>query len=212
MGGNGTILDKIKWLGHAGFRIEGSKVVYIDPFKIKGGDKADLILVTHTHHDHLSPNDIKKVLGTDTTLIISSDADIDTGFPKDIIKIKPKDKVEVKGLTVEAVPSYNRDKPFHPRANNWVGYIITIDGSRIYHTGDSDFIPEMEGISADVVLISAGGTYTMDAKEAAKAVLSMNVKYAVPMHWGEIVGDMSDAERFKELVGDAVDVAILKKE
>jgi L-ascorbate metabolism protein UlaG (beta-lactamase superfamily) len=143
-------------------------------------------------------------------LITSSDANI--GFPKDIIKMKPKDKIEVKGLTIEAVPSYNRDKPFHPRANNWLGYIITIDGSRIYHTGDSDFIPEMEGISADVVLISAGGTYTMDAEEAAKAVLSMNVKYAVPMHWGEIVGDMSDAERFKDLVGDRVEVAILKKE
>ncbi len=210
MGGNGNILDKIKWLGHAGFRIEGSKVVYIDPFSIKGGAKADLILATHTHYDHLSPDDIKRVSGEDTTLITSSDAKID--FIKDIIKMKPKDKVEIKGIVIEAVPSYNRDKPFHPRANNWLGYIITIDGSRIYHTGDSDFIPEMEGITSDVVLIPVGGTYTMDAEAAAKAVLSMNVKYAVPMHWGEIVGDIGDAERFKELVGDRAKVAILKKE
>jgi L-ascorbate metabolism protein UlaG (beta-lactamase superfamily) len=210
MGGNGDILDKIKWLGHAGFRIEGSKVVYIDPFNIKGGPKADIILSTHTHHDHLSTGDIKKVAGDDTTLIVSSDAEID--FLKDVRKMKPKDRIEVKGVVVEAVPSYNAEKSFHPKAKNWLGYIVTVDGSRIYHVGDSDFIPEMEGITADVVLIPIGGTYTMDAEAAARAVSSMNVKYAVPMHWGEIVGDIEDAQRFKKLAGDRVEVAILKKE
>jgi L-ascorbate metabolism protein UlaG (beta-lactamase superfamily) len=203
-------VDTIHWLGHAGFRVDGSKTVYFDPFNIAGGPTADLILVSHTHYDHFSPDDIKKISSDDTTLVISSDADPE--FPKNVIKVKPKDTAEVSGLLVEAVPSYNKDKAFHPRVNDWVGYILTIDGIRIYHTGDSDAIDEMRDITADVVLIPVGGTYTMDAAQAAAAVKAMNVTHAIPMHWGEIVGDKSDAQKFKELVGDAATVVILDKE
>ncbi len=203
------ILKKIHWLGHAGFLVEGSKVVYFDPFNIKEGPVADLILVTHTHYDHFSPDDIKKISNSSTTLVISSDADPD--FLGKVIKLTPIDEVEVKGLVVKAVPAYNIDKQFHPKANNWLGFLLTIDGETIYHTGDTDFIPEMEGIEADVSLIPVGGTYTMDAVEAASAVKAMKVKVALPMHWGEIVGDEADALKFKELVGNAAEVTILSR-
>ena len=203
------ILKKIHWLGHAGFLVKGSKVVYFDPFNIKGGPVADLILVTHTHYDHFSPDDIKKISDSNTTLVISSDANPD--FPGKVIKLIPTDEVEVAGVSVKAVPAYNIDKQFHPKANNWLGFLITMDGETIYHTGDTDFIPEMEGIFADVSLIPVGGTFTMDAAEAANAVKAMKVKVALPMHWGEIVGDEADALKFKELVGDAAEVEIFKK-
>jgi L-ascorbate metabolism protein UlaG (beta-lactamase superfamily) len=203
------ILKNIHWLGHAGFRVEGSKIVYFDPFNIAGGHVADLILVTHTHYDHFSPDDIKKISGSNTTLVISSDADPD--FPGEVIKLIPGSEVEIVGLSIKAVPAYNIDKQFHPKANNWLGFLITMDGETIYHTGDTDFTPEMGGIEADVSLIPVGGTYTMDAAEAASAVKAMKVKVALPMHWGEIVGDKADALKFKELVGDAAKVVILSK-
>jgi L-ascorbate metabolism protein UlaG (beta-lactamase superfamily) len=203
------ILSKIRWLGHAGFRVDGSKVVYFDPFNVSGGPTADLVLVSHTHYDHFSPDNIRKVSDANTTLVISSDADPD--FAGEVIKLTPGESVDVKGMTVKGVAAYNVGKQFHPKANGWLGFLLTIDGETIYHTGDSDLIPEMGEIVADVALVPVGGTYTMDAAEAAKAVRTMKVKAAIPMHWGEIVGDETDARRFKELVGDAAEVVILKK-
>ncbi|MEJ2068524.1 MAG: MBL fold metallo-hydrolase [Deltaproteobacteria bacterium] len=204
------ILKKIHWLGHAGFRVDGSKTVYIDPFKIAVGPTADLVLSTHTHYDHYSPEDVKKISDGNTTLVVSKDADPD--FPGEVIKLSPGEEIEVKGMTVRATPAYNVEKQFHPKASGWLGYLLTIDNGTIYHTGDSDFIPEMKGIVADVALVPIGGKFTMVAAEGARAVKAMDVKAAVPMHWGEIVGDESDARRFKELVGDAANVVILKKE
>ncbi len=204
------IIKKIHWLGHAGFRVEGSKVVYFDPFNVSGGPTADLILVSHTHYDHFSPNDIKKLSDGNTTLIISNDTDPD--FAGEVIKLTPGKTVDVKGMTVKAVSAYNVGKQFHPKTSGWLGYLLTIDNDTIYHTGDTDLIPEMDEIIADVALVPVGGTFTMDAAEAAKAVRAMRVKTAIPMHWGEIVGDETDARKFKELVGDAAEVVILEKE
>lgn len=203
------IIDRIHWLGHSAFRVDGTKTIYIDPYKIKGGPPADIILVTHTHYDHFSPDDISKVATNNTTLIISADAE--PRFPGEVIKVKPGDRIETKDVVVEAKASYNKEKQFHPRANDWVGYILTMDGAKVYHAGDTDFIPEMEGIKADVVLVPVGGTFTMDPIEAAQAVMSMNVRVAIPMHWGEVAGSVEDARKFKELVGDYADVIIPEK-
>ncbi len=115
-------------------------------------------------------------------------------------------------MTIETVRAYNNEKPFHPKANNWVGFIVTIDGGKIYHAGDTDFITEMKSLTADVGLLPIGGTYTMEAPEAAQAVKAMKLTTAVPMHWGKVVGSRDDADAFKRLVGDAADVVILDKE
>jgi L-ascorbate metabolism protein UlaG (beta-lactamase superfamily) len=204
------IMEKIHWLGHASFAVYGSRTVCFDPYHISGSRKADLILVSHTHSDHFSPEDIAKVAGEKTTLVISSDAKPD--YPASVVRMRPGDSTKLMGLTIEAVRAYNLTKPYHPKANNWLGYILTIDGMRIYHAGDTDFIPEMKGLAADVGFIPIGGTYTMESRQAAEAVNAMRLTRVIPMHWGVIVGTEKDAADFKKLVGPATEVIIMKKE
>lgn len=198
----------IHWLGHASFRIEGSKVVYIDPWEIKPGPKADIILVTHDHYDHCSPDDVAKITKADTTIVATSDCA--RKLKGNVKSLKPGESVDIAGVKIEAVPAYNINKQFHPKSNNWVGYVVTLDGERVYHTGDTDVIPEMREIKADVVLLPVGGTYTMTAGEAVKVCDWIKPKKAIPMHWGKIVGSEKDAEVFKKSAKCPVDV--LKRE
>lgn len=191
------MLENIKWLGHASFRIDGENVIYIDPWNVKEAKPADLILVTHEHYDHCSPKDIKKIQKKETAVLTISDCA--RNLSGEVKVVKPGDNLTVSDIEVEAVPAYNLKKPFHPKANGWVGFVFTVAGKRIYHAGDTDLIPEMDEIKADIALLSIGGTYTMDAKEAAAAANKMKPEIAIPMHYGSIVGSIKDAEEFKEL-------------
>ncbi|MCM8804942.1 MAG: MBL fold metallo-hydrolase [Candidatus Omnitrophica bacterium] len=205
------MVEYIKWLGHASVLISfGGKNIYIDPWKlIKDQIKADLICITHSHYDHFSPDDINKISKKDTVI---------TG-PHDIMKLKVGEKIEIKPgqevnlnwVKVKGVPAYNINKHFHQKDNNWLGYIIEIGGNRIYIAGDTDFIPEMKEISADIVILPVGGTYTMTAEEAANAVNTIKPKIAIPYHYGDIVGSEKDAKLFSSLVLNAK-VEILKVE
>ena len=198
------MLEKIFWLGHSTVRIDTEPIIYIDPWKVTKPKKAGLVLVSHCHFDHLSPEDVKKVSGPDTVILAPADCLGD--LPAGARAIKPGDRVEVGAILVEAVPSYNTNKDFHPRTSGWVGFIITAEGRRIYYPGDTDVIPEMEGIKADIVVIPVGGTYTMTAAEAADAVNLIKPAVAVPIHWGDIVGMRADAEKFKEYSSVAVEI------
>lgn len=190
------VKEKVTWLGHASFRIDGSKsTVYIDPWKLKRVKPADVVCITHSHYDHLSLEDVNRIC-TDSTVIIGPQ-DCKSGFGKAFKTIAPGGSVTVGDVRVEAVPAYNTDKSFHPKKNKWVGYIVTVDGVRIYHAGDTDVIPEMEDVKADVALVPVGGTYTMTVSQAAEAVKKINPKVAVPMHCGDIVGTFNDRESFK---------------
>jgi len=203
------IAEKIVWLGHDGFRIDGSKTVYIDPFQISGGPEADIILITHEHFDHCSPEDVAKIQKSDTVIITEKDS-----APKltgDVRLVEPGDSLAVGGVTVEAVPSYNVDKDFHPKANGWLGFIVTIDGVRVYHAGDTDVIPEMKSLDVDIALLPVSGTYVMTADQAVTAALDINPKLAIPMHFGAIVGDSGDADTFKNALDGKVAVTILDK-
>jgi len=185
---------KITWLGHASFKIEGKSKVYIDPWKIEEKDEADLILITHSHYDHLSPEDIAKIQGKKTSILAPLDA---TGKLRGYVRgVKPGESLSLKEMNLQIIPAYNLGKPYHPKGNNWVGYLLEMEETSVYHSGDTDFIPEMGKINPYLALLPIGGTYTMGVEDALKAVQSLNPHLVIPMHYGEIVGTLDDAQRF----------------
>jgi len=207
------IVKKIVWLGHDAFRIEADKIIYVDPFEIAPesgfSPQADLILITHEHYDHCSTEDIAKIQGDKS--IIVTEKNSAAKLSGDIRIMKPGDVLTVDGIKIETVPSYNTDKQFHPQENDWLGFIIEIQGIRIYHAGDADFIPEMKDLSVDIALLPVSGTYVMTAAQAAEAALAINPELAIPMHYGAIVGSEQDALDFKQALEGKVDVLILPK-
>lgn len=208
-----AMLKDIHWLGHDTFKIVGEKVIYTDPFEIKKKDTADIILITHEHSDHCSPEDVKKIQGPNTVIVATSDCA--KKLPGKIKVVKPGDKINVEGIEIEAVPSYNTNKPFHPKANGWVGYIFNVKGQRIYLAGDTDYIPEMKNFKVGIALLPVSGTYVMTADEAIKAALDIKPKIAIPMHYGSPkvkVGSENDAKRFADGLKGKIEVVILKEE
>lgn len=190
----------IQWLGHASFRITGDgAVIYIDPWKLGKADRdATVVLVSHGHYDHYSSGDIAKLAGADTKIIGPSDVIGEQGSGQ---VLEPGQSVEVGPVKVTGVASYNPAKQFHPKANKWLGFVVELAGKRIYYAGDADLIDDMNGLQEiDAALLPVGGTYTMNAAEAAAAVATIQPTKAIPYHWGDIVGQQSDAERF---AGDA---------
>jgi L-ascorbate metabolism protein UlaG (beta-lactamase superfamily) len=209
---------KITWLGHDGFRIQDGHTIYTDPFQIEGGVKADLVLVSHEHFDHCSVDDLKKIVTPNTTIVAHAQSknELSKLKVKELRIVRPGDKLTVAGVGVEAVPAYNLNKfrspgkPFHPKEDGKLGFILTVDGVRIYHAADTDHIPEMKGLAPDIALLPVSGTYVMTAKEAAEAAGSINPKIAIPMHYASIVGGVEDAEEFKKI--SKCEVTILQKE
>ncbi len=196
----------IEWLGHDTFLINfrGKKIV-IDPFRISKPFKADYILITHSHYDHCSLEDISKLVGPNTKIICPADcmSKINKIANVNINIIEPNSQLNTEDFSVETIPAYNVNKEFHKRINNWLGYVIDLNGIRIYHAGDTDLIPEMKNLkNITIALLPVGGTYTMNAEEAAEAVRIINPEMAIPMHYGTIVGTIQDAQKFKNLVGD----------
>ena len=187
---------EITWIHHASFRIaSGDEVVYIDPWKMPlAAHDADVVLVSHSHYDHCSQPDIDKVSKDATTLIAPAEAIVQLQAAN---AATPGDCITVGGVTIETVAAYNVNKAFHPKANNYLGAVITIGGRRIYYAGDTDVIPEMSELSQiDLALLPVGGTYTLNAAEAARACKAVGCTAAVGYHWGDIVGSAADAERF----------------
>lgn len=200
---------KIRWLGHDGFRIDGEKTIYFDPYQIEAGPQADLIFISHDHFDHCSPDDVAKIHGPETIIITEKNsAEKLTG---DVRTLKPGETLTLHGIKIQGVPSYNTDKDFHPRKNGWLGFLVELSGIRIYHGGDTDFIPEMKDLKVDIALLPVSGTYVMTAEQAAEAVLGIGPGLAIPMHYGAIVGGTQDALDFKQALDGKVDVLILEK-
>jgi len=187
----------IHWLGHAAVKITGEVIIYVDPYEISGGEKADIILITHDHYDHLSKDDLDKIVGDDTVIVIPASCRNRLDDP--VKTISPGESLTVKGVTIQAVPAYNIGKAFHPKENAYVGYVFSTGGVSYYHAGDSDYIPEMKTVKADVAFLPVGGTYTMNAEEAAQAAADIKPDLAIPIHWGSIVGSRAEAEKFRDL-------------
>jgi L-ascorbate metabolism protein UlaG (beta-lactamase superfamily) len=203
------VFKKLSWLGHDGFLYQNKKIIYFDPFQIAGGPVADIILISHDHFDHCSPDDVKKIQTKDT--IIVTEADSAKKLTGKIEVIKPGETKTIAGVTIEAVPSYNTNKDFHVKAKGWLGFILTLEGVRVYHPGDTDFIPEMNTLQVDIAFLPVSGTYVMGAQEAVEAAKVLKPKIAIPMHYGAIVGTEEDAKTFAELLKGTVDVRILTK-
>lgn len=201
--------QKMVWLGHDGFRIDAEKTIYFDPYEISPGPKADLILISHEHFDHCSPGDVSKIQGPETVIITDkTSAEKLTG---DVRIVAPGESMSLGGVKIEVVPSYNRDKDFHPKQKAWLGFIVEVEGVRIYHAGDTDFIPEMKDLKVDIALLPVSGTYVMTAEQAVEAAMAIKPKLAIPMHYGAIVGDEKDALAFKESLKGKINVTILPK-
>jgi L-ascorbate metabolism protein UlaG (beta-lactamase superfamily) len=207
------MLERIHWLGHDAFRIDGPPTVYFDPYELSEGQpKADLILISHDHRDHCSPEDISKIQGEETTIVtVAAAADKLSG---DVRVVGPGDILQVKGIALEAVPAYNVNKfrspgePFHPKEAGYVGFVVTLDGKRIYHAGDTDPIPEMANLKAiDIAFLPVSGIYVMTANEAVEACETIGPRVAIPMHVGRGIGSPEAAETFKEKA--PADVVIL---
>ena len=205
------ILQGLEWLGHDGFLLNNKgKNIYIDPFRIADGlPPADLILITHDHHDHCSPEDVAKIQQSSTVIVTEPQSA--TKLAGNIKIMIPGDSLEVAGITVEAVPAYNINKQFHPQGNRWLGFVLAVGEVRIYHAGDTDYIPEMQDIRADIALLPVSGTYVMTATEAVQAALVINPQVVVPIHYDAVVGTIDDARRFAEGLAGKIRVEILKK-
>jgi len=192
---------EITWIGHASFRIAGGgAVVYVDPWKLPDAPHdADVVVVSHSHYDHLSAEDVAKVAKDDTTIVAPHDAAAKLAGAH---AVDPGEAIAIHDVTVEAVAAYNVGKPFHPRGNRWIGAVVTIAGRRIYYAGDTDLIDEMSDLTdIDLALLPVGGTYTTTAAEAARACESIGCAAAVPYHWGDIVGSAADAQAFVDAAG-----------
>jgi L-ascorbate metabolism protein UlaG (beta-lactamase superfamily) len=202
------LLDSLEWLGHSGFRIRvGKAVVYIDPYRVSdGAPPADLILITHAHYDHFSPQDLERLAGRRTWLVgPPAVAERVSGQVHSILPGEVLEDELVRGVHVRAVAAYNTSKrdgdgnPFHPPEAGWVGYDLNVRGERLYHSGDTDVIPEMDSVTGvDVALLPVSGVYVMTAQEAAEAARRIQPRVAVPMHWGEHIGSEEDARTFAE--------------
>lgn len=212
------MLEKIHWLGHASVKIEADeKIIYIDPYRItKKTNDADIILVTHSHSDHLSTGDIAKVANEDTVFIApkSCMSAVEKEFTMELLISKPGMRMQINGILIEAVRAYNVVKTkFHPKKNNWVGYVLTIDGVSIYHAGDTERIPEMKTFTCDIAMLPLGQKYTMNSvQEAAEAALDVQAKIAIPIHYLTNEGTVEDAQTFTDLLKGKVKVVIKEKE
>ncbi|UCE47846.1 MAG: MBL fold metallo-hydrolase, partial [Phycisphaerales bacterium] len=189
----------VQWLGHSTVKVwTDDYIIYVDPERVPQAlHDADLVCVTHTHGDHYSPSDIARVSNAQTQFVAPPDVVQRYGSGQ---TIAPGQTIQLGGVGVTAVPAYNTNKPNHPRSNNWVGYIVELAGRRVYVAGDTDLIEEMKSLGdIDVAFLPAGGTYTMNAVEAAEATQYIKPGLAIPYHWGQNVGTLSDAQRFVEL-------------
>jgi L-ascorbate metabolism protein UlaG (beta-lactamase superfamily) len=194
------MLERVTWFKNSAFRWEDDeRTIYVDPWGITDPTPADVILVTHAHFDHFVPEDIEKIR-TDRTKVIGP-RDVANELSGDVTVAAPGDTVDAAGIKVQCVPAYNvqedrLDK--HPRENGWVGYILELSRGVYYHAGDTDHLPELESIRADVAFLPVGGTFTMDAMQAAGLAKAMTPGLAVPMHYGFVAGSPADGPAFRD--------------
>lgn len=185
-------------------------IIYIDPYQIKEENHdADFIFLTHDHYDHYSLDDINKILQYETAFIVplAMDKKIRKNTAAGInYPVKPGETYTVNGLSFETVAMYNKVKPFHLKKAGWCGYVIDVNGTRVYIAGDIDDIDEAKEVKCDIAMIPIGGFYTMNYKEGADLINTMKPVVVIPTHYGTAVGSPSDGKNFAKLVDKSIQV------
>ncbi|MCR4422412.1 MAG: MBL fold metallo-hydrolase [Exilispira sp.] len=206
------MLQGVYHLGHASIKIQKSLTIYIDPFNIKEASyDADLIFCTHSHYDHLSVQDIRKVAKSNSIIILPNESeDKAKELNLKILTVEPGKDYSVSSISFTTTYAYNIGKQFHPKEKKWVGYIIKIDNIKYYIAGDTDSVPEIQNLTVDVAFLPVGGTYTMNWKEAALLANKLKPRYAIPIHFGDVVGSISDANSFAEQIQQPTEAKILR--
>jgi L-ascorbate metabolism protein UlaG (beta-lactamase superfamily) len=204
------MLENISINCHSSIKFNKDKILYFDPFRIKEEiHDADIIFCTHTHYDHLSEEDIIKIKKDITKIVVPVDGKeklITSGFDeKNIITVNPDKEYEIDNIKFKTVRAYNENKKFHPKENNWVGYIVYLKNVKYYIAGDTDITKDNRGVRCDVAFLPIGGTYTMTATEAASLANEIKPKIAVPIHYGEIVGEKEDVIEFKNILNSNIE-------
>ena len=207
------MLDQITVNAHSSIRIGGKTIVYIDPFRLtEAAHDADLILFTHPHYDHFSPEDFRKAAKPDTVYVCPGSMKkeaLAAGIePNHLATVEAEETLCLRGIEIEGVPAYNTNKPNHPKENGWLGYVLEIGPQQIYVAGDTDRIPEGEAVQCDIALVPIGGTYTMNASEAAAFVNAMRPHSVIPTHYASIVGSLDDAREFVKHLDRGIEVCL----
>lgn len=210
------MLEGISVLCHSSIKFNKDKVIYVDPYNIDDNyNDADIIFITHDHYDHYSEEDIAKIKIDSTTIIAPQSMEekiLNYGFSKNnIILVKPHQEYKVGEIKFETIPAYNNNKEYHPKNNNWVGYIIEIDNVKYYIAGDTDNTEDNKKVQCDVAFVPIGGKFTMDYKEAADLINEIKTKVAVPTHYGSLVGTKEDALNFSKLLNPEIECKIIMK-
>ncbi|MBO5178945.1 MAG: MBL fold metallo-hydrolase [Clostridia bacterium] len=198
------MVENIEFVKHNSIKIKGSKIIYIDPYKIEEAfNDADYVFCTHSHYDHFSPEDITKIMKNNTTIITVKDAKIDAEkLVNNVMIVEPNREYTIGDISFKTTYAYNENKQFHPKENGWVGFIINLDGMEYFVAGDTDNVPEIRNVKCDVALLPVGGTYTMNVEEAAGLANVIDAKAVVPTHYGVIVGGKEDGSKFEKLVSN----------
>jgi len=202
-------MNNIRVLYHSSIKIEDEKVIYFDPYNIKENfNDADYIFITHDHYDHYSPEDIDKVVNSDT-VIFAPESLKEKLSEKNTVIINPNETYKDNHIEILAVPSYNIRKKFHPKENGWNGYVVKLNNISYYIAGDTDFNDDIKNVKCDIAFVPVGGTYTMDYKEASQLINIINPKLVIPTHFGSIAGDKCDGENFRSLINNDIKCEII---
>lgn len=210
------MISKISINCHSSIKIKDEKTFYFDPYNIKEKTSdADYIFITHDHYDHLDITSIKNIANENTLVIMPTSIPKENLEPvindRQLITVCPNEDYYIDGINVHTVPSYNVNKDFHKKIYNWVGYIIELNNEKIYIAGDTDVNEDIKKVKCDIALVPIGGTYTMTLNEAAELINTIKPKKVIPTHYGKIVGEIEDGEKFKKLIDSNIECHLLIK-
>ena len=203
-------MENVKVFCHSSIKLSYEDIsIYIDPYKVpEEYHDADIILITHTHYDHFSEDDIEKVRNENTIIVATLDARDkikEMGFADHkVLLVEPNKKYKVNEVSFSTIPAYNVNKTFHKKEYGWVGYVVTLDGVNYYIAGDTDINDENRAVDCDIAFLPVGGTYTMNATEAASLANEIKPKIVIPIHYGLVVGSKEDVEEFRNILNPSI--------